>query len=167
MSENALVRLKKSQTIPFIDTSATETHSWARIGRSTIFDLALNPTTTTQDYIQDEAPTDEVDSYKPTLSQELATVKGDPAFDFMYDLFYNLPTGQEAVKPVLLVFGGNACTTADPGKAWLVDATLLLNNLNTVDKKILFDISFGGSIKRGTVVVTDGAPVFTEAASGE
>ncbi len=161
---NALTKLKKSQTIPFIGISTVEdgTITWARIGKSTIFDLSFNPNVKTSNYIEDEMPTDEVDYYAPKLPQELATYKGDPAFDYIYDMAYNLPTGRDLIRPALLIFGGNAGTEEDPAKAWLVDATVILNNLNTVDEKILFDLNFGGNIKRGTVVITDGKPAFTE-----
>lgn len=166
MSENktALTKLKKNQTIPFAGISATEdgTITWARIGKSTIFDLSLNPNVKSSNYIEDELPTDEVDYYAPKLPQELAAYKGDPAFDYFYDMMYNLPTGRDLIKPVLLVFGGEAGTAEAPAKAWLVDATVILNNFNTVEEKITFDLNFGGNIKRGTVIITDGAPTFTE-----
>ena len=78
-------KLKKHQTIPFVDISDSDTPSYARIGKSTIFDLVLNANVITNNYIEDEMPTDEVDYYKPTLSQERATIKGDTAFDFFYE----------------------------------------------------------------------------------
>lgn len=163
MAENALTRIKKHQTIPFINVGTKDAASWARIGKSTIFDLALNPNIVTSDFIEDEMPTDDINYYKPTLPQELQTNKGDKAFDFIYEMIYNLPTGSEVHIPVLLVFGGNAGTTDDPAKAWQCDATLVLGNLNTVEEKITFNLNFGGTIERGTVIITDGTPAFTVA----
>lgn len=160
-------KLHKHQTIPFVNVGA-ETEDWARIGKSTIFDLVLNANVVTNDYIEDEMPTDEVTYYKPTLSQELATIKGDKAFDYFYGLLYNLPTGQELNRTVLLVFAGNTGTDAAPAfKAWKVPATIILKNLNTVDEKILFDLNFGGNIVKGTATVTNGQPTFTEESAGE
>lgn len=160
-AESVLTRIKKHQTIPFIDVGSGGTPDWARIGKSTIFDLALNPNTVTNDFIEDEMPSDDITSYQPKLPQELQTNKGDKAFDFVYGKFYDLPTGSEACISALIVFGGNAGTTEDPAKAWLCNATLILNNYNSVDEKISFDLNFGGTIQKGTVVITAGKPVFT------
>ena len=106
-------------------------------------------------------PTDDVSYYKPTLPQELQANKGDPAFDFLFDMFYNLPTGEEIKKPVLIVFA-DSTTTADVTtyKAWSCNSSIVLKDFNTVDEKILFDININ-SIAKGTVVLTDGVPVFT------
>lgn len=158
-------KLKKHQTIPFVDVG-TDAEDWARIGKSTIFDLVLNANIVTNDYIEDEMPTDEVTHYKPTMSQELQTIKGDKAFDYLYDMLYNLPTGEAIKRDVLLVFAGNTGTSDVPlYKAWKVKASVILTNFNTVDEKILFDLSLGGSIIKGNATVTNGKPVFT--ADGE
>jgi len=153
----ALTRLKKHQTIPFIDISDNGTPEYARIGKSTIFDLTLNANTVTSNYIEDEMPTDNVDHYKPAIAQELATIEGDKAFDYMYNMIQDLPTGQGLVHTVLLCFAGEKM------RAWRVPATVILKNLNTVDEKILFDLNFGGNIERGTFEIADGQPVFTPA----
>ena len=111
----------------------------------------------TSDFIEDEMPTDDITYYKPTLPQELQTNAGDAAFDYVYDKFYNLPTGEEVKEDVLIVFAGKT----SPYKAWRSMATMILKDLNTVDEKILFDLNFGGTIDRGTATVTDGVPEFT------
>ena len=159
-------KLKKHQTIPFVDVSTEGNEAdWARIGKSTIFDLTLNANTVTNDYIEDEMPTDEIIYYKPTLSQELQTIKGDRAFDCLYDMLYNLPTGEDVKRDVLIVFAGNVGDESTPlFKAWKVKASVILTNLNTVDEKILFELSLGGTIEKGTATVTGGKPVFTAAA---
>ena len=155
-------KLKKFQTIPFIDVGTDNSPQWARIGKSTIFDLAVNANIVTNDYIEDETPTDDVTYYKPTLPQELAAYKGDTAFDFLYEMFYNLPTGTGVQKDVLIVFAGNVATESTPKfKAWKNKATIVLKDFNTVDEKILFDINFSGNIQKGTVAVSDGVPTFT------
>lgn len=106
----------------------------------------------------DEMPTDDVNYYKPTLPQELQANKGDPAFDFLYEMMYNLPTGEDIKVPVLIVFAGGA----ESYKAWLCDASIILKDFNTVEEKILFDINING-ITRGTATVADGVPTFTKA----
>ncbi|MFT3982279.1 MAG: hypothetical protein QM697_00115 [Lachnospiraceae bacterium] len=155
----ALTRLKRHKTIPFLDVHTTGTEvSWARIGKSTIFDLILNANIVTSAFIESEMPTDDVTYYKPTLSQELQANAGDPAFDFLYNMFYNLPTGEDIKKTALFVFAG----TSSPYNAWQCEVSVILKDFNTVDEKILFDLNIN-SITRGTATVTAGVPAFTAA----
>ena len=160
MSDTTLTRLKKYKFIPYINTGTSAVPVWSRIGKSTIFDLTLNANIVTSDFIEDEMPTDDVTYYKPTLSEELQTNAGDPAFDFIYAMFKALPTGEDVKKEVLHVFAG----AKSPYDAWLANSSLILNDLNTVDEKVLFDININ-KITHGTATVTDGTPAFTAAAA--
>lgn len=157
----ALQRLKKFKTIPFLNISTTTSENWARIGKSTIFDLVLNAQTEDNDFIEDEMTTTDVMYYKPELSQELQANKGDPAFDYLYDMFYNLPTGEEVKKNLLIVFAGNIGSEETPKfNAWNTTATLILDHFDSVAEKIYFKFSII-KIKRGTCTVTEGTPTFT------
>jgi len=155
----SLTRLKKHKFIPYIDVSSTSTPSWARIGKSTIFDLTLNANIVTSDFIEDEMPTDDVTYYKPTLPQELQTNAGDASFDYIYEMFKSLPTGEDIKKEILICFAG----ASSPVDAWLTNSSVILKDLNSVDEKILFDININ-KITNGTVTFdeTTGAPTFTE-----
>ena len=160
----SLERLKKFKTIPFLNISKTEVESWARIGKSTVFDLVLNAQTEDNDFIEDEMPTTEVMYYKPELSQELQCNKGDAAFDYLYDMFFNLPTGEDVKKNLLIVFAGNVGTEEAPKfNAWNTKSTLVLDHFDSVAEKIYFKFSIT-SIERGTATVTAGTPTFTKAA---
>ena len=90
-----LTRLKKHRTIPFLNIETMDAPVWARIGKSTVFDMVLNAQTEDNDFIEDEMPTTEIINYKPELAQELQCNKGDAAFDFLYNMFFNLPTGED------------------------------------------------------------------------
>lgn len=152
----------KPKSMIFIDTG-TDTPIWARIGKSTVYDLTLNANVVTNDFIEDELPTDEVDYYKPEMSQELATYEGDKAFDYIWDMFYNLPVGTELNKTVLFVFPKNTGTEEAPTfEAWQTVSTIVLTDFNSVDKKVSFTIKIN-KIERGTATVTDGTPSFTAA----
>lgn len=155
----SLTRLKKHKFIPYINVSSNSTPSWARIGKSTIFDLTLNANIVTSDFIEDEMPTDDVTYYKPTLPQELQTNAGDASFDYIYEMFKSLPTGEDIKKEILICFAG----ASSPVDAWLTNSSVILKDLNSVDEKILFDININ-KITNGTVTfdATTGAPTFTE-----
>lgn len=63
-----LTRLKKHRTIPFLNISATTEPSWARIGKSTVFDLVLNAQTEENNFIENEMPEVDITYYKPELA---------------------------------------------------------------------------------------------------
>ena len=158
-----VTRLKKHKTIPFLNISSTETEEWARIGKSTVFDLVLNAQTEENDFIEDEMATTEIKSYKPSLSQELQCNKGDQAFDYLYDMFFNLPTGEDVKKNLLIVFDGNTGTEDSPVfRAWNTRSTLTLDHFDSVAEKIYFSFNIN-NIERGTATVTNGKPVYTKA----
>lgn len=160
----ALERLKKFKTIPFLNISTTNVESWARIGKSTIFDLVLNAQTEDNDFIEDEMTTTDVMYYKPELSQELQANKGDPAFDYLYDMFYNLPTGEDVKKNLLIVFAGNIGTEDEPKfNAWNTTSTLILDHFDSVAEKIYFKFSII-KIERGTCTVENGVPTYNSEA---
>lgn len=148
----------KAQTYLFIDTSATATPDWARIGKSTTFTLSLNAQTETQDYIEDENPTTSIKNYQPTLPQELRTIEGDDAFDFIFGMFLDRPTGTDAEKTILIVFPKTSTTSTYV--AWKVGSTVTLKDFDTVAQKVTFDLSLNGTITEGTVTFADGVPTF-------
>lgn len=136
---------------------------WARIGKSTIFDLVLNAQTEENDFIENEMTVTDITGYKPELAQELQCNKGDAAFDYLYDMFYNLPTGEDVKKNLLIVFDGNQGTADAPKyRAWNTMVTLTLDHFDSVAEKIYFKFSIY-NIERGTATVTEGKPVFTKA----
>lgn len=156
-----LTRLKRHKTIPFLNISTTEAEEWARIGKSTVFDLVLNAQTEENDFIEDEMKTTDITSYNPALSQELQCNKGDAAFDYLYDMFFNLPTGEDVKKNLLIVFDGNQGTEEAPKfRAWNTKSTLILDHFDSVAEKIYFKFNIN-SIVRGTATVTAGKPTFT------
>lgn len=135
---------------------------WARIGKSTVFDLVLNAQTEENDFIENEMTVTDITSYKPELAQELQCNKGDAAFDYLYEMFFNLPTGEEVKKNLLIVFDGDQGTADAPKfRAWNTMATLTLDHFDSVAEKIYFNFSIY-NIERGTSAVTDGKPIFTK-----
>ena len=150
----------KDQTMLFVDFGASPTKAWKRVGKSTIFDLALNPETSTLDFIENANPYDELDKYKPTLPSELYMQDGDAGFDAFYALFESMPVGTAAIKPALLLFP-KAGTPTDSVRAWSMDVTIVFTNYNSVDKFLRFELRWASDIVHGTVVVAAGVPTFT------
>lgn len=157
-----LIRLKKHRTIPFLNIGDVGEPTWARIGKSTVFDLVLNAQTEENDFIEDEMKTTDITAYKPELSQELQCNKGDAAFDYLYQMFYDLPTGEEVKKDVLIVFDGNDGSEETPVfNAWKTASTLVLDHFDAVAEKIYFKFCIN-RIERGTCTVAAGVPTYAK-----
>lgn len=155
---DTLTKLTKNQFIPFLDTAKDLTLkacSWKAIDLSTIFSLAMNENTEEKDYICYKDPVTEVINNKPTLPQEIALYEGNPMYDFMFQEFYDMPTGAKCKIPFLMCFGGTG------KKAWRCISTITSKELSTVDSKLSFSIEMGGDIEKGTYDIQDGVPTFT------
>ena len=164
--------VKKHQIAPFLNKAVgsdglvdKSTPDWMRICKSTAFDLNMNPETEDRDYICDENPTTELKNYKPSFNTPLVMHKNEPDYEFIFGKFFNQDTGDKAKSELLLVFFQEPVDSADTPthfKAWRVDCTIILNNLNSVDSTLSFDTNFAGTIKKGYVTISDGVPAFTE-----
>ena len=157
---DAMKKLTRNIFIPFLDIlkdSTFEASSWKRIDYSTIFELTMNEQEEDMDYICYANAVTEINANKPELPQEMACYEGNPIYDFMYEQFYNMPTGSDVKVPFLMCFGGSG------KKAWRCMATITSKVLNTVDGKITFSIKLGGDIEKGTYTIDDGVPTFAEA----
>ena len=159
----ALTTLNRSKSLIFMDTGdGTSSYTWTRIDKSTVFDLQLNAVTENYDFIDDDNTVTELDKYQPNMEQEIMTVEGNPMYEYMENLFYSLPTGEDAKKPTLIVFPRNIGTGSTASyHAWLCPkSTLTIKNFNSQDKKIYWTIGFN-NITKGTATVNEGVPVFS------
>lgn len=164
--------VKKHQIAPFLNKAVGSdglvnktSPDWMRICMSTAFDLNMNPETEDRDYICDENPTTELENYKPSFNTPLVMHKNEPDYEFIFGKFFNQDVGDKAKSELLLVFFQEPVDSADTPthfKAWRVDCTIILNDLNSVDSTLSFDTNFAGTIKKGYVTISEGVPTFTE-----
>ena len=157
--------IKKYHVALFINTGTPLVPVWKRIEKSTDNTLTMNGETKEYDYIVDESPTTELDKYKPTLSQPITMYKGKPDYEFLFSKMFNQSVGDDAIAEVLVVFFGHNDGSAY--KAWKSSCLFVIDNMNPVDSTITASINFNGTTGTGTVVVTDGVPVFTSSAVTE
>ena len=153
----AMTKLTRDKFIPFLDVVKDTTfaaNSWKRIDYSTIFELTMGEQEEDMDYICYPNAVTEINSNKPELPQEIACYQGNPIYDFLFEEFFNMPTGADVKVPFLMCFGG------DDKKAWRCIATITSKVLNTVDGKITFSIKMGGDIEKGTYTISEGTPTF-------
>lgn len=155
---------KKTQTMVFLDAAekGKSTPTWARIKLSSMLEIAVNAKSDDYDFIGFDNTVSDLSGYQPSLSQENMCEEGDSAFDYLWELFYDLPIGSDVETDCLIVFP-KAGTTGTSFMAWKIPMAVILNNLNAVDKKITYDLKSAGDIIKGTVTVTEGAPTFVAA----
>ena len=156
--------IHKTKFVPFIDVSTTSTASWKQIKKSTTFSLTFNPQTKTFDFISSENPEEEIDSYQPALSQSLTMFDDEEDFKTIFDMCFNLPTGGDAHKNILLVFYASKYTTSVETpvtyyKAWKVDSVVKLGTLDSVNQSIDFDLALNNH-ETGAVTVAEGVPTW-------
>lgn len=163
-------KITKDKVAIYLDISKTITTpswvpAWKRIEKSTIFDLAFNPQSTTEDYIAYETAIEEISGYQPEIPQEIALYRGDSIYDYIEDLVFDLQVGDALRVPVLLLFPPKLDSEgklAGDIRAWQIkEARLLLSNFNSVEGKVTFTLKLGGTYDRGTATVADGEPVFS------
>lgn len=142
------------------DIGTNNNPNYARIDKSTLWEVEFNATTENKEYITDDTPTTKIKNYKPTMSQELETTSDDTTgiYDVMMDRAMRLPTGDEAKATYLIVLpykhqDGNYYT-------WKIEVTEEFDSLSMVDKKVTWDILVGGNIDVGIITIKDGVISF-------
>ena len=155
--------IHKTKFVPFIDVATNGTPSWKQIKKSTTFSMTFNPQTKTFDFISSENPEEEIDSYQPALSQSLTMFDDEEDFKTIFDMCYNLPTGGNAHRNVLLVFYASKDETTLSGttyyKAWKVDSVVKLGTLDSVNQSIDFDLALNKH-DTGAVTIAEGVPTW-------
>jgi len=151
--------IKKYHVALFINTGTSDVPVWTRIQKSTDNTITSNASTTEFDFIVDESPSTVLDYYKPSLSQPITMYKGNDDYEYFFDMFFNLKTGDDAVTDILIVF--YASNDGDSYKAWKAECVMVSDNMNPVASTITTNINFNGTVDTGLVEVTDGTPVYT------
>lgn len=144
-----------------------------RVKKSTALTISMNPVKTEYDFISDENASTELEGYKPAIDQDLTMFEGEPDYEMIWKHFYQMSIGADAHTNCVIAFMNRpvdeagadiayGSSTAVAGyRAWQFDSVLSIKDLAAVDKKINFEILFGGTINKGTIVMTSGVPVFT------
>lgn len=149
--------IKKNRIALFIFNA----ESYKRICKSQELSIAMNPETEDYEFICKENPETVLKYYNPSIAQNLVMFKGDPAFEYLYRLFYYRATDDYAKTDVMIVFMFDG--DANSGyRAWQIPASsIVFDEMACTDSTLNFTIDFGGVINTGTATVIDGVPSFT------
>ena len=156
--------IKKHKTIPFINKGTSENPDWVQIKKATEFTHSLNPETEERDYISDEQGTTELMQYKPSMSLSVTTIEGEADFNLFYDLYKQKAIGEDAKREYLIVYVFDSVVVADVTYyyAYKTEATIAVDEFNSVDSTITVSIYENGTPTQGYVQLAEGVPVFTE-----
>jgi len=169
-------KMKKHLSYLFLNTtpeSGFGSEKWSRVGKSTEWTDTMNAKSSTYEYIEDSAPTDELETYKPTTSMPLTAYIGDPVYEFVFDLYQKQETGSQAVTQALRVYQNKAKDNPAANKAQLTQVLITIDNFAFATGIITFLISQRGTPVIGTATVAESTdasgniiwtPVFTKSA---
>lgn len=160
-----MANLTRDLWVPLIDSTfgaEAGTYTWVRIDKSTIFDLAFNPTEETKGYINSANDSTYIKSYALELPQEIVLDSSNPLFKAVYEFCMNLPTGDDANVPIMLVTPNVSTGKATEARVW-ADAILSPTSINTVDGILSFSLKLNGSFQKGTASESAGTWTFTPA----
>ena len=126
----------------------------------------MNAETQERDYIADENPTVELMRYAPSFSTPLVMHKSEADYDFIFSKFFDQAAGENAKAEVMLVFFQEPVDVEEEEPAnflaWKAPCTISINDLNSVDETITFDVNFNGEIVEGYGEVDNGDIIFHE-----
>ena len=156
--------IKKHKTLPFLNAGTSDAPEWVQIKKATEFTHSLNPETEERDYISDEQPTTELMQYKPQMSLSVTAIAGEADFNLFYSLYKGKKTGEDAKMEYLIVyvFDSTAAGGTEYYFAYKTEATVTVDEFNSVDSTITVSIYENGTPTKGYVYLNDGAPVFVE-----
>lgn len=167
-------KLTRDMFEPYIDLdkgkgAAEGNYKWARVRKSTIFELSSNAQEETFGYIDTQNDTTEVTSYQPQLPLESITESTDKVYAFMQTYLFDFPMGSDTQVPFLLkypIINEDGSVDDTKRNAIIFDEAVVSNlSLNTVDQKANWTEMLNGTPKRGTMPASTGSDddfTFTE-----
>jgi len=155
-----LERLKKHLNYLFLNASPGGAEPlWKRAAKSTDFAVKMNAKTETYDYIADAAPTEDLTSYSPEVSQTQTAYIGDPVYDYVFSLYRDQATGSDAVTDALLVYQQKS---GGENLAARFAATVTIDTYDIVAGTVKYKLTQRGTALRGLASVAgDGSVTFT------
>jgi hypothetical protein len=97
-------KVKRSKFMSFLNTGTSTAPTWSRMGKGiTGQEVAYNPQTTTECYIDEDNATTDIDYYQPSIQTPQTVYAGEPCFAYVDNLRKNRATGDDAKSEILLV----------------------------------------------------------------
>lgn len=98
-------KIKRSLLATFLNTGMAESPTWSLIGDGvTEQTINYNPQTTDETYINQDSGDTDVESYKPTIPNNMTAIKGDEVFEYIDDIRINRKVLGDATTDILIVY---------------------------------------------------------------
>lgn len=157
--------VKRSELMVFLNTNPSGTNpTWSLAGKKTTdSSWAYDAATTEETYVTDDVATTTIDSYAVSMEDEMRCNFGDPVYDFVNDIRYNLKTGDDAITKVLLI--DKYDVTDDTFKAQVFNCSISVSNYGGAGGEtptLTYSINCNGNPTNGTATISAGVPTFTE-----
>ena len=156
-------KIKSSLKAYFINTGTAASPVWASLGKGiSKFPLSYKPEKTTETYIDEDNATTSIDSYAVSAGLDISLWDSvsAPAHAYLEEIRKTRAVGANAESQILEV----DLNTSSPYNAQLSDCVISVTSLNIEGGKpqtLGVDVDYNGDPTNGTVVITDGAPVFS------
>lgn len=169
MAENKVTKIGRDKVATFMNVSpnSASAENFALVGLGvTTGQIAMNAEITTEQYIHQVTAFNSVDSYAPSFSVTQTAFKGNPVYDYVFDLYINRATQSKAETQIINVY--LAEETGEGTKTFLAekqDVTIEITSYGGdagSPVAIEYVIHFNGDHKKGTATITEGVPSFTE-----
>lgn len=158
---------RKEIMLYYNTTPGQETKTWKLYGKKTVScSYDYNPSSTSETYITDDNATTILDAYAVSIPGDMKCYYGDPVFDYINDLRYNLAVGSDAEGEALLI--DKYITVAGETTAFQAEVfrcTTMINNYGGDGGQIpniTFTTSLNGDPQKGSVTFAADVPTFTE-----
>lgn len=157
---------KSSLKAFFINTATVASPIWASLGKGvSSLPISYGPEVTTETYINEDSATSSVDSYNVSAAIDVALYDETtaPAHAYLETKRTTRATGADAETQILEV----DTSTTSPYSAQLNNAVVAIDTFTVEGGKpqtLSTTIYYNGDPIDGTVVITEGVPVFTPTA---
>lgn len=163
-------QVKRSEIVGFIDVEkATSIASaeWKKFGNGvTTATYSYNPSSESETWIVEDNARTVLNSYALSIDGEQTCLYGDPVYDFINGLRYDMAVGDDAITNLLLVdkYDYTGAGNARQFKAQVFSCVIQIESYGGdggAKPSISYTIGVNGDATNGTVTITDGVPTFT------
>lgn len=153
-------KLKRSEYATFLDTTPTEdAETYIRMGKGiSEMEESYNPEEASEQYIDEDTPTNSVESYSPAFDASQRCYLGEKIFEFVDEMRMKLATGSDAETSALKVYLYRKLAE-NVYKAQKINCTIVINSFS--GKEIGYAVKQNGNPIDGYVTISAGKVTFT------
>lgn len=160
-------KVTRDQIVSYLDTTpGGQSQTWKIIGVGVEEKTVdANPQTTTTKWIINKNATTELNSFQMQSDITQTCYHGDEVYDYVNELRRNMAVGSGVASHVLDIdlYDSEVDNGTTKYKATVYDCAVVWTSYGGGENaEIGYSIYYNGDPKVGTVVITNGTPVFTE-----